>query len=115
MTLQAVLSLVWSFLNSPVGIAAVASLALYLLTRLYAVRPGWRQYEGTIIAAVKYAEAAIPDDAPDKGVRRLDAALKYVLRVYEERQGAPADPATRAELTEGIQIVHSDLESAGGL
>ena len=113
MNWQTILEGLWAALNSPLGIAAVAALALWLLNRLYASRPAWAKYEGSIISAVKLAEKEIPDDAPNKGLQRLDLALKYVLRIYEQVQGKAADPAATAALREGIQLKHAELEAEG--
>ena len=113
MNWQTILEGLWAALNSPLGIAAVAALVLYGLNRLYAARPAWAKYEGSIISAVKLAEKEIPDDAPNKGLQRLDLALKYVLRIYEQVQGKAADPAVTAALREGIQLKHAELEAEG--
>lgn len=110
-----VLTVVWGALNTPVGVAIVAGIILWALNRLYAARPTWRQWEGTIIAAVKHAERIVPDDSPAKPLRRLDEALRYVLRVYEATTGRRADEAVQAELREGIQVKHAELEEAGTL
>jgi hypothetical protein len=115
MDTNGILEIVWSVLNSPAVIALLAGGLLILLNRLYAARPAWQAYEGTIIAAVKWAEKEIPDDTPNKAFSRLNAALNYVLKVYEEARGKPADERTRAELCEGIQIVHAELETSGTL
>lgn len=106
---------VWNLLNSPAAIAVLAGGLLWLLNKLYAAKPAWQPFEGTIIAAVKWAEKQIDDATPNKAMRKLDAALDYVVRVYEEARGKPADAKTKAELREGIQIVHADLEAAGSL
>ena len=63
--------------------------------------------EGTIIAAVKYAEKTIPDGSPNVSQARLDEALKYVLAVY-----AKADAQA---VKEGIQITHERMEAGGVL
>jgi hypothetical protein len=115
MTWQTILAVLWTVLNSPAGIAALAGLILWALNRLYAAKPEWRQYEGTIIAAIKFAEKEIPDDVPSKSLQRLDAALKYVLRVYEQTNGSRATEDTEANLKEGIQITHAALEANGNL
>ena len=115
MNWQAILSVLWSALNSPMGITAVAGVVLYLLNRLYAAKPAWAQYEGAIISAVRFAEKEIPDDVPNKGLARLNAALQYVLKVYQEVEGKRAPERVQAELKEGIQIVHAELEAAGNL
>jgi hypothetical protein len=105
----------WEALNSPAVIALLAGGLLWLLNRLYAARPAWQPFEGTIISAVKWAEKQIPDDTPNKALNRLNAAMSYVLKVYEEARGKPADPKTRDELREGVQIVHAELEASGNL
>jgi hypothetical protein len=115
MNLETILTMTWTAINSPIGIAVVASLVLLLLNWLYSKKPSWKNNEGTIIAAVKWAEKQIPDDASNTAARRLDAALRYVLKVYEEKEKKVASSAVTAELTEGIQIVHANLESSGNL
>lgn len=115
MSWTAALELVWKLLNSPAGVTAIAGLILYLLNRLYAKKPAWARFEGAIISGVKLAEKKIPDGTPNKGLARLDAALKYVISVYEEMKGKKPDVATMQELREGVQIVHDRLETAGTL
>ena len=105
----------WNVLNSPAVIAVLAGGLLWLLNRVYAARPAWQAFEGSIIAAVKWAEKEVRDDNPNRALSRLDAALNYVLKVYEEARGRPADAKMKAELREGIQIVHAELEASGVL
>ena len=105
----------WDVLNSPAIIALIAAGVLWLLNKLYAAKPTWQAFEGTIIAAVKWAEKQIPDDTPNKALNRLDTALDYVVTVYEQARGKPADAKVKAELREGIQIVHAELEASGNL
>ena len=107
--------MVWGILNSPAGITVMAAVTLWILNRVFARRPLWATFEGTIIAAVKWAEREIPDDTPDKAFNRLNAALGYVIKVYEEARGKTPDARTKQELKEGIQVVHAELEAAGGL
>ena len=110
-----VIQVAWDVLNSPAAIALAAAGLLWLLNRLYAAKPAWQAFEGTIIAAVKWAEKEIPDDTPNKAFNRLNAALNYVLKVYEQSRGRPADEQTKQNLREGIQIVHAQLEASGNL
>jgi len=49
----------WDIINSPAFISVVAALLLYGLNRLYAKKPLWQQWEGTIITAIKLAEKAM--------------------------------------------------------
>ncbi len=106
---------IWSLANSPAVIAAFAAALLWGLNKLYAKRPAWQAFEGSIIAAVKWAEKSIPDDTPNKAYSRLDTALLYMLKVYEKTKGRSADAATVDELREGIQIIHAELEAGGNL
>jgi len=115
MNWTAFLQVAWDVVNSPAVIALMAGGLLWLLNRLYAAKPAWQAFEGTIIAAVKWAEKEIPDDTPNKAFNRLNAALNYVLKVYEEARGKPADAETKNELREGIQIIHAELEACGNL
>jgi len=103
--------LVWNTLNSPLGLTLVGGLLLFLLNKLYAKKPGWAKYEGAIVAGIKFAEKNIPDGTPSKGMARLDNALKFVLRVYEEREKKAASAEVRAEMEEGIALTHARLES----
>ena len=115
MNAEKIVTVVWTLLNSPAVIAALAAGALVLLNKVYAARPAWQAFEGTIIAAVKWAEREIPDDTPNKSLVRLNAALNYVVKVYEAARGKAADDKLQADLKEGIQIVHAQLEAAGNL
>ena len=115
MNFDAILETIWQALNSPVGIAAVAGLVLWLLNRLYAAKPAWQKYEGAIISGIKHAEKAIPDDAANKSLARLDAALQYVLKVYQEVNNRSASTKEIADLKDGISIVHNELEAEGTL
>jgi len=113
--LMAILTAVWGFLNSPVGITAVAGVVLLILNRIYAKKPLWQTLEGTIIGAVKTAEKAIPDDAENAGMKRLDYALKYVLSIYEEVVKRRATDQEQAAIRDGIQVVHDRLDASGTL
>lgn len=66
METENVLNVVWSIVNSPVGITVIASIVLWLLNKVYASKPLWQQYEGVIISGIKFAEKNIPDDYPEK-------------------------------------------------
>jgi hypothetical protein len=115
MNAERIFELVWTVLNSPAVIAALAALVLWALNKLYAKRPAWQAYEGSIIAAVKCAEKEIPDDTPNKAMARLNAAMQYVLRVYEEVNHRRPNEAETADLREGVQIMHAELETTGTL
>lgn len=115
MNWETILKLVWEVANSPAGIAFLAGVLIWSLNKLYARKPAWAAFEGAIISAVKFAEKQVPDGTESKGMRRLDAALQYVIKVYEEAKGRKPGAKTVAELKEGIQITHDKLEAAGTL
>ncbi len=115
MNWDTILTSVWDAANSPFGIGLLAAAVLWIVNRVYAKKPQWQKYEGSIIAAVKLAEKQIPDDTPNKSAAKLDAALRYVLDVHREVENRRATAEEVAAIREGIQIVHSDLESGGGL
>lgn len=108
------LNLLWDFVNSPIGLMLVASAVVFLVNLRWA-KPGWKKFEGTIIAAVAWAEKTIPDNAENKSVKRLDEALKYVLKVHREMTSRSATAKEVADLREGIQIIHADLQAKGVL
>ena len=116
MNAETIFNTIWTLLNSPLGITAVAGLLLWLLNKLYASKPGWAKFEGAIISGIKFAEKEIiPDDTSSKGLKRLDSALKYVIKVHEEATGKRASSKVIADIREGIQITHNTLEAAGTL
>ena len=115
MTWDVVLIGAWEVLNSPVGVSLVASVALWAINKLYAAKPAWQKYEGALIKAVQWAEREIPDDAQNKYLKRADLALQYALDAYAKLEGRRADARMKAELAQGIEVVHADLETAGVL
>jgi hypothetical protein len=104
--------MVWNVLNTPAGITVIAGIFLWLMNRLYTAKPAWMAFEGTIISAIKFAEKQISDETPNKGLARLDMALKYVINVYTKIKGKPSD-RTVTNLKEGIQIIHNELDQKG--
>jgi hypothetical protein len=105
------MEMVLEVLNSPAVSVAIASLVVYLLNRLYAKKPAWKKYEGTVISAIKYAEKAIPDGTTNKSAARLDTALKYALNVIEIREKRVLTDIEKAEIVEGIQVTHDRMEA----
>lgn len=115
MTWQLILETIWTAMNSPAAIAAAAGVLIWLLNRFYAAKPTWKRFEGTIITAIELAEHEIPADAENKGLRRLDAALQYVLKVYRKAGLDVTDPEIKADLREGVQIKYAELKAAGNV
>jgi hypothetical protein len=115
MTLDLVLTNLWVFLNSNIGLTVVGMIFLFAMNKLFTAKPAWKkfldQYAGTFIAAIKWAEKAVPDDCQDKSVRRLDAALKYFLVVYHQTTGKTPTPALELIIKEALQVKHAELEA----
>ena len=75
-------SLVWGFVNSPVGVSMVSGIVLFLLGKLWKIRPSWERefdrYRGVFFDAVRYA-----DSRGGKSSDKTAIALKYVLELEE--------------------------------
>lgn len=106
-------SMAWTFINSPAGVTILATIGLAVLNKLLKEKPGLEKYMGAMISAVKMAEKAVPDEAPDAGLRRLDEALKTTLKVFEEMEKRKATPQEEAALKSQLSLVHAELESTG--
>ena len=115
MNTDSILATLWSLVNSPAVITAIGAAFLWLLNKVYAAKPAWKAYEGAIISGIKFAEKSIPDDASNKSLARLDAALKYVLDIYKQTEGKEASEAVKAELLNAIPVIHASLEDGPSL
>jgi hypothetical protein len=109
-----------NFLNSSVGIALVwagmVGLFMWLASRSNPFQEKWKAWEGSIITGIKLAEKEIPDDTPNSGLAKLDAALRFVLNAYAEANNGKQPSAKEVEqIRQGIQIKHADLDRFGGL
>jgi len=109
------------FFKTDAGIAiitiALGVLIAYAKKRFLPSTPSdeWTKWEGYIISGIKTAEKAIPDDTPDKDLKRADAALKFVIAAYEKSQGKEPSKELIAQITNAIPIVHDALDAAGTL
>jgi hypothetical protein len=117
---NAILNGVWTFLNSGIGFAiiwaAMVGFFLFLASKFNPLQEKWKQYEGSIITGIKLAEKQIPDDTPNGGLAKLDAALRFVLNAYAEaNNGKQPSAALIEQIKQGIQIKHADLDRYGGL
>jgi len=110
-----ILEMVWTFVNSPTGIVLLSGMFLWAINKVYAKKPAWKQFEGLIVAGCKHAEKLIPDDTESKGLRRFDAALKFILKIYEKSQGKQAPASVVESIKEGINLVHNKLDKDGTL
>ena len=101
---------IWTFLQTGPGLILIGSIVLFALNLLYAKKPAWRKFEGTIITAIRLAEKNISDDTANKSLARLDDALEYVIGVYETVEKKRATAKTQAALREAIAIKHDEMK-----
>ena len=120
MDFSAIIQAVGKFFNSGFGFAlvwaAVVGFFIFLASKFNPFQEAWKKYEGSIITGIKLAEKQIPDDTPNAGLAKLDAALRFVLNAYAEANNGKQPSAKEIEqIRQGIQIKHSDLDRFGGL
>jgi low affinity Fe/Cu permease len=120
MDMQTILETLNKFFSSGIGFAiiwaGIVGFFMWLSSKLNPWQEGWKKYEGSIITAIKLAEKKVPDDTPNAGLAKLDAALKFVLNAYAEaNKGKQPSEKLTQEIKQGIQIKHSDLDRFGGL
>jgi len=105
---QSIGSLVWLFVNSPVGLTIVGSVLVWILGMVFRQKPTWQkiydEHKGLLVDAVKHAERAIPDDTENKAAARADAALKFVLKVQSHLGGR------QKAVKEAINAAHNVVE-----
>ena len=111
---------VTQFFNSSFGFAliwaGVVGLFIWLASRYNPFQEKWKEWEGSIITGIKLAEKNIPDDMPNAGLAKLDAALRFVLKAYAEANNGKQPSAKIIEqIRQGIQIKHEDMDRFGGL
>jgi len=109
-----------SFFNSGIGFvvvwAALVGLFFWLASKFNPFQEKWKEWEGSIITGIKLAEKEIPDDTPNAGLAKLDAALRFVLKAYADaNNGKQPSDALVEQIKQGIQIKHADLDRYGGL
>lgn len=112
--MESIMNLIWAFLNSPIGITLVVSAVGSVAAAIYAKKPLWKKYEGVLISAVKMAEKAVPDDSESSGVKKLDDALKYTIKILEG-MGVKVKDKDKPELIAGLSEMHEKVEADGVL
>ena len=110
--MEAIMNLVWAFLNSPIGITLVVSAVGAIVAWLVRKLPIVKKYKGVIYTAVKYGERQIPDDTENAGAKRLDEALKYALKLFAEMDVKVKDKK-KPEIIDGLMEAHEQLEKDG--
>ena len=108
--------LIISILNTDAVQTAIVAGILFLLGKLFIKVPKaelfYQEYKGAMIKAVKLAEAEIPDDTQNKGLRRLDQALLYTVKLIEIAEGKVLPPEAKAKLKSDLSAVHDEVLDA---
>ena len=97
----------WELLNSPFFLTCLGSVIVWLFSQLLTRNAWLGQYRGAIIAFIRTAEKAIPDDIPNKGLARLDYVLRNVLQKLEADQGKPPTTDQANALAGYISELHN--------
>lgn len=114
MDVHALFDYSWAFLNSGLGFfliwVALVWLFIWLSSRHNPFQEKWKQWEGSIITGIRLAEKQIPDDTPDAGLAKLNAALLFVLKAYADANSGQ-QPSVRLieQIKQGIQIKHNEM------
>jgi hypothetical protein len=78
--------------------------------------PRWKRWEGSIVTGIKLAEKEVPSTVHNAGLARLDRAMAYVTQAYREmHHGRRPSKRLLAQLRQGIQLKHDELERYGAL
>jgi len=120
MDITALIDSLSDLFNSGFGFALIWALLVglffWLSSAFNPFEEKWKRWEGSIITGIKLAEKQIPDDTPNAGLAKLDAALRFVLKAYADANNGKQPPAKLVEqIKQGIQIKHADLDRFGGL
>jgi hypothetical protein len=110
--------LIIKLLSTDAAITLIAGLFVTYLVRFLAAKEAgekFKKYEGYAITAIKAAEKAIPDETPNKGLNRLDFAMRMFLGKYEQATGVKASETEVSKIEAWIAQIHSVVEASGVL
>lgn len=108
-----ILATIWAVLNSPAAITAVVAVVAAIIARVAFLKGVWEKYAGVATAAVRMAEKAVPDNAENKAIRKLDEALKYLVNIFTELEGRAPTPDEQLELRNAIEESLTELQAQG--
>lgn len=110
-TATTILNALWAFLNSNLGVTGVVATLAWFFKNLFLWKPEWKvvfdKYHPLILQAVKYAEKQIPDDTPNAGLARFDAALRWLEQVDSQITDNHSAQAVRM----AINATHAQAEA----
>lgn len=103
-------TILWNFVNSPVGLMIVGTILAGILGAVFKAQPAWQvvfdKHKGLFFDAVRAAEKAIPDDTPNPGAAKADFALKLILKLEPSLTGAK-----EVDLQKAITAAHDALKA----
>lgn len=103
----------FELLDNQAVLGAIISIAAIIIAKIFTVKPSWQtlatQYKPLIVMAIKGAEKLVPDNVENKGLKRLDIAMKAVIAAIGE------GTVSQETLRQAITIVHAELEANGNL
>ena len=102
--------MVWTFVNSPMGLTIIGFLLMMVAGKIFTKKPKWKElvlaHGPLLMQAVKKAEKEIPDDTSNKGMNRLDQALKFLIalepKLYKQKE---------EDLKKALTAVHTTAEA----
>ena len=117
---EQILNFLLQALQADAVVAFIAlTLAPWVAGKVFAKWPKARkfydQYKGEMVRIVKLVETEIPDDTDNQHLKRADLALQYIIRLIEKRENRTLTEAEKSELSNDLNEVHYEVESAGGL
>ncbi len=90
--------------------------AIYLFFGAIMDGPRWKRWEGSIVTGIKLAEKEISPTVHNAGLAKLDRAMAHVTQAYRDaHRGRRPSKRLLAQLRQGIQLKHDDLERYGAL
>ena len=117
-TVQKLLDWIWEKMNTSAGLELVAILFALIAGKIYLKKPKWKmyydEYQGYLVAAIKFAEKKIPDGSEDKAKRRADAALNYALGVIQAGK-SKSSVLDSGALGQALNVVHDMSETKKAL
>ena len=94
--------MVWTFVNSPIGVSIVTCLVAYGLGKFWKVKPGWERlfdrHRGIFFDAIRYAEEETRSAAAGSSQEKANLALGYLLEIEKT-----LDSYSINTLTQGIE------------
>ncbi len=110
-----VVSILWVFVNSPIGITLVTGAILWVGHKVFTAKPRWEEtydrFRPMFFQAVKYAEGAIDDKSENAAMRKADAAIKFVLKL--QKKGS-VSRKTAMDIRKAVDKAHGEFAAKIG-